>query len=458
MKKASVLWEVRERYIASHNDITIAEEIYLNIFAPLASVFVEWCINQAVSSGKKRLYFLARDSYPMYVMALRLCKIRNINVDIRILSVSRYALRLPEYHLLFEEAIDGIVIGGIDVTLRKIFRRAGLTDEEGDKVAASLGLHMEEEKILDYGNIMELKCKLRKSDIFLKYIYKHSCEAYPAAIGYMEQMGMLDNVPYGLVDSGWMGTLQKAITNLIRVKKPDFVTEGYYFGLYGLPEGVNIKNYHCFYFSPHSGLRRKVYFSNCLFETVFSQACGMTLGYEIKGEGEVKDYIPKKSKKGNPNSRQLSRNLTVLMRYTDIYGRITLKMSEEEKDRICKKNAAVCDLLLKNFMGKPDRLSVEIYGNSLFCDDMLDGSFLKVARDMTPYDIKNHRLMRKIAVMLGIKRKEFHDSAWIEGSIVRAGVKVRRNLWHVRVYKYILYIKQQLKNNAKVLEKVPDNI
>ncbi len=441
MKKSPVLWEVRERYIALYNNITIAEKIYLDIFAPVALVFVEWCINQAVRSGKKRLYFLARDTYPMYVIASKLCKIHQINIDIRLLSVSRYALRLPEYQLLFEEAIDRIVIGGIDVNLRKILRRAGLTDEEGDEVADLLGLNIEEEKILNYSQVLELKCKLRKSDVFVKYMYKHSCEAYPSTIGYMEQMGMFDNVSYGLVDSGWMGTLQQTITNLIRVKKPDFRTDGYYFGLYGIPKGVNIKDYHSFYFSPHSGLRRKVYFSNCLFETVFSQACGMTLGYEKRGE----DYIPKESKAGNPNGRQLGRNLAVLKGYTGIYGKITLEMSKKEKEQICKNKIAICSRLLKNFMGRPDRLSVEIYGNSLFCDDVLDGSFLKVARDMTREDIKNQRLIKKFFIMLGIKKNELHDSGWIEGSIVREDWKVKGNLFHVRVYKYILYMRKQLR-------------
>lgn len=485
--------------------MTAADEIYLSVFAPVASAFVEWVISRAVRSGKKRLYFLARDGYPMYVISSMLCEMRHIDMDIRLLSVSRYALRLPEYHLLGEGAIDRIVIGGIDVTLRKIFKRGGLTDDEGAAVARALGMEAEQDKILNYGQVMELKESLRRCDVFLKYIYDHSYKAYPAAIGYMEQMGMLDDEAYALVDSGWTGTLQQTITNLLRVKKPDFMVEGYYFGLYELPRGVNVNNYHSFYFSPGKGLRRKVKFSNCLFETVFSQDCGMTLGYCKKGKGilesgagsgevngnktgagngevsrnergvengeknrnergaeygeesreesekesgakdEKEIYVPQKNKAGNPNSRQLNRNLEILKEYTHIYGSITSEMSEKDIDRMCEENTAACDRLLKDFMGRPEPETVKIYGNNLFCDDVLEGSLMTVARDMTEKDIKNQRLIRKIAIMSGIKREELHDSAWMEGSIVRSGYKVTRNLWHVRVYKYILYIRKKLK-------------
>ena len=276
---------------------------------------------------------------------------------------------------------------------------------------------------------------------------------------------MLDDEAYALVDSGWTGTLQQTITNLLRVKKPDFMVEGYYFGLYELPRGVSVNNYHSFYFSPGKGLRRKVQFSNCLFETVFSQDCGMTLGYCKEGKGilesgagngnktgagngakaEKEIYIPQKNKAGNPNSIQLNRNLEILKEYTHIYGSITSELSDKEIDKMCAENTDLCDRLLKDFMGRPEPEAVEIYGNNLFCDDVLEGSLMTVARDMTERDIKNQRLIRKIAIMSGIKKQELHDSAWIEGSIVRSGRKVRRNLWHVRVYKYILYIRKKLK-------------
>ena len=51
------------------------------------------------------------------------------------------------------------------------------------------------------------------------------------------------------------------------------------------PKGVRREDYHCYYFSPEAGLRKKVYFSNSLFESIFSAPQGMTTGYEkVQGQ------------------------------------------------------------------------------------------------------------------------------------------------------------------------------
>ena len=42
--------------------------------APALAGFVQWLLDRAVRSGKKRLYFLARDGYFFYQAALILCK------------------------------------------------------------------------------------------------------------------------------------------------------------------------------------------------------------------------------------------------------------------------------------------------------------------------------------------------------------------------------------------------
>ena len=43
----------------------------------------------------------------------------------------------------------------------------------------------------------------------LERIYEKSDAAYETTIGYLRQEGLLDNVRYAIVDSGWVGTIQK---------------------------------------------------------------------------------------------------------------------------------------------------------------------------------------------------------------------------------------------------------
>ena len=252
--------------------------LYNTAMIPVLIEFVIWVIGQAEQKGIKRLYFLSRDGYQMFLVAKDLCRKMNIDIEIRYLNVSRYSMRVPEYAMLGEKCLDRIFIGGIDVTFRRIMKRAALTDDEINDVAAECGISDELDRLLNYQEIITLKNKFASNRKLLDYIQKHSKEAYPNAIGYLKQEGLLDDIKYGLVDSGWVGTLQQTIRHLTQKDRID----GFYFGLYETPRDEDPGMYHGFYFNPETGLDRKSYFSNCLFEAVFTSAEGMTIGYDEK--------------------------------------------------------------------------------------------------------------------------------------------------------------------------------
>ena len=110
----------------------------------------------------------------------------------------------------------------------------------------------------------------------------NSRKKLPSLLGYLEQEGLLDETPMALADSGWTGSMQKEINQALKILGKSGQLSGYYWGLYELPEGIKRENYHCYYFSPEKGLRKKVHFSNSLFESIFSAPHGMTTGYEKK--------------------------------------------------------------------------------------------------------------------------------------------------------------------------------
>ena len=68
-----------------------------------------------------------------------------------------------------------------------------------------------------------------------------------------------------------------------------------------------------------------------------------------------------------------------------------------------------------------------------------------VAVRLSEQEIKKQWFVNKLLVIIGKKKEEIHESAWLEGSIVRMGTHVRRNLRHVRFYKYILYMRKAWK-------------
>lgn len=333
----------REQRLQSYKKARSEKEIYERVLAPTLYEFVLWVLQEALQSRKKRLYFLARDGYQMYLAARQLCKQYDLDIECRYLKVSRYAVRVPEYHLLGERCLERICVGGIDVTFEKIMQRAALTDKEAGEIAAFAGYTENYRKVINYHEVMQLKDRLKKIPLLFHYIDSHSKEAYGTAIGYLTQEGLLEQVPYALVDSGWIGTIQQSIEHLLRQKQPDRKLEGYYFGLYEIPEGERKENYHSFYFTPWGEIKRKVHFSNSLFEVVFSAPEGMTLSYRTESGKDKIIYVPVTDSRENLNRERIS---PVYL----LAGRV----SAGEKAIIAAGRQRVCGGTSITLYGKPD--------------------------------------------------------------------------------------------------------
>lgn len=403
------------RKISENEKLNKKDDLYIHVFAPVLIEFVEWVISQAEKDECKRLYFLARDGWLMYIAAKELCRKRKSTIDCRYLRVSRYAVRMAEYHLPDSNAIEKICSDGINVTFEKIMNRAAFTREEAAKVATETGFKNRENERLTKSELADLKIAIRKNKKFHMYLGKHSKKAAPAVYGYLKQEGLTEKEKYALVDSGWIGTLQESIKRVLGAES----IKGYYFGLYEIPKNALPEEYRTFYFGPKDHTIRKVNFSNCLFETIYSSPEGMTLGY--KKRNDLYDVI--KSEKGNPNKNQLIREHELIKEYVEYY--------------VCgsggkpyQKSSGLCSALLRLAMGTPIKEEAEYFGNRLFCDDVLESQMQSAA---APINDKQAKLLRA------------RDSAWVEGSIVNNGKSVSRYLAHAKIYKWIGYTKRKIK-------------
>lgn len=421
----------------NRENLALDDLLYLHVFAPSMVEFVEWVLEEAVRSGKKRLYFLARDGWIMYETAKAVCRKRNLSMDCRYLQVSRYAVRTAQYHLLGKSCLNLICVGGIDVTFRKIMQRGMLTGQEAEEIAALCGYENQMDQVLHVGQVQELKRRLADIPSFFSYVDAHSRDMYPNVMGYLRQEGLLDGISYALVDSGWVGTLQQSVEHLVNTAfdgKGRVVLQGYYFGLYEIPAGADLNGYHGYYFEPGNHLKRKVRFSNCLFETVFSAPEGMTLCYEDVGE----HYAACISKSPNPNAAQLKKHHQLQMEYTEIYVSCTDGAEKSRKDRVAEN-------LLGTLMGEPVNWEVQALGGGLFCDDILESQMQPVAAPLLDAEIQKQRFFRKLLIVLNLKKEEIHESAWLEGSIVQNGTQVKKSLRHAALYKYLIYMRKALK-------------
>ncbi len=433
--------------------LSVDTRLYLYGFVPAIMEFAGWVLEEAVRSGRKRLYFLSRDGYQIYLAACKLVELRKLPVECRYLDVSRYAMRVPAYHLDMEGCLDRICSGGMEVTLERILRRAALSEEEACDVAQRIGRRDTYRKVLNRRQTAELKEILGREPQFLQRVKEHSMEAYENAMGYLQQEGLLSAVPYAIVDSGWVGTCQQTLQRLLQSRVPDIRVEGYYFGLYEIPVRADARDYHGWYFSPRTGLNRKVHFSNSLFEAVCSAEQGMTVGYGRRNGR----YLPQLDPAGNPNGAFLRRNLEALQSFLEIFGRLSEACGEAAgfcgvKHRFgIRRHFKLYDarnLTKKRFallMARPSLVETESFGGLFFSEDVLTGIDREVAAPLRQEEIRDLYILRRLAILNGWKKGNIRESAWAEGSIVRCGSNIRKNLRHTRWYKYLVYGRKQWK-------------
>lgn len=479
------------------------KNVYDYVLAPALHGFVCWVLREAVAAGTKRLYFLARDGYLMYQAADKICKKLQLPISCKYLSCSRYSIRVPMYHRNYTEALEYICRGGIDLTMDRILNRGALEEQEKQNVLEMLNEEFQRnsqtmfqmQENIPYAKLEQIRQALEKNVYFRNCLESHSREALPGFEGYLEQEGLLDDIPSALVDSGWIGSMQKVLNDaihFIKEKRAASLTdvrqtkplnevktasgaekiisekaastaeqtndkeaasniellnnteitdnrgtdlEGYYWGLYELPEDVDPKKYHCYYFSPGERIREKVYFSNSLFETIFSAPHGMTMGYCKMEDG----YAPVYAEISEQQYHFMKKVEGHMLRYIEKM----LPNIHSEADLLCENDRKTIFRLLRIFMGEPTEAEVEQFGNHRFSDDVLDDGNRQIAEVMTEEELTSNHIWNKIKAMCGLEDKYIRESAWYEGSAVRNGQHVKRHLHRYAAYKYLLYLRKK---------------
>lgn len=412
----------------------VREEIFLYVWLPVLTEYMEWVLEEAVKSRKKRLYFLARDGYMMYLMAKKLVDARGIDLDIRYLKISRFSIRSAEYYFAGKAALDTLCVGGIDISFEKIMKRAGLTEEEALHIARLAGYTENYKTVLNYRQLCRLKKELSGIGQLFVYIKKHAKNCYHTTVSYLRQEGLFEETSYALVDSGWVGTLQLSLQRILEHEKAERVRlHGYYFGLYDRPVGTDTGQYRAFYFGERDVLR-KIRFSNCLFETVFSAPEGMTYGYRLMEREQESVYEAVENDSGNPNADVMEHFIMLLIQYASCYdGRVTVPH---------KKRVSFVESLLKFMMGNPTKWEAEAFGELLFCDDVLELQLQPVAAWWDEEELHKQRFFNKILIKMNLKSGILHESAWAAGSIARTGKKAGKHMRQERLYKSFMYLRK----------------
>lgn len=415
-----------ERY-----DIKTLKDSVFKTTGPVLFDFVCWTLYEAIKKGINTLYFLARDGYVLYKIALKICEAQNLKVECRYLYCSRTALRLPAYHLIGEEAYELLLLGSYYVSRQSILERIYLTQEERSQIYEELGYPLQQEdKLLSYSEFYRFTVLLKSNKTYRAIVEEKSKAAYPAAIGYFRQEKLFAQEHIAIVDSGWSGSMQRCLRQLLSSQGYKGTITGFYFGMFGFfKKDIADGEFCCWYFSEHKALLNKILFCNNLFECFLSAPHGMTLFYEYTGES-IKPVL-----KSPPSEQMLSiinDQIKYMLLYTDYRLNDFSIYSTNFHD--FKKRT---QYLMRQIMVHPTRAEAILYGQFKFSDDISDLNALSLASNEQIQLLKDNYLIipRILRKLTGESKKQANQEVfWPHGTAALSGNQLRVGWYRINIF------------------------
>ena len=395
-----------------------------------------------MNHGIKTLFFLARDAYFDYLVAEKYVKEFDLDIQCKYLYVSRLSLRVPLYHLDINQALAYITLGGVDVSPSKVINRAGLPAGEGKEFVEKIAnyLQIKEDDQIPRHRLPEVRELLKADEDFINLLINTSKKEFTSALAYLKECGFGAEEKIAIVDSGWVGSIQQSLDQFRKCLGVEEPLEGYYYGLYELPEGAEEQYYYSFLFGPRTKLREKVLFNNCLYECIFSAPHGMTLGYKTE-PGKTAPVLSDISDKQIDFLSQIEKVLIAyqeeLIRKYDSFKEICGLFNNPSFQKQIEK-------ALFDFMAKPSHEEAEVFGKLHFSDDVIDYDNAVLATKLTEQDLVDNHFFRRVYLelrekLLG-KRYVVNISGWYEGSVMLYSKpsQIRHHLTAYTFYKYYL--------------------
>lgn len=398
------------------------------VVGPVLFSYVWWVLQEAQREGIQCLYFLARDGYILREIALKFCERYHLKIECKYLYCSRASLRMPSYALIGDEAYDLLLLGGYYITPNTLLARTCLDSDTRAMIFAELGISKtQRDAQLSKSELENLSGRLRENARYRAAVTKNSKLAYPAAIGYLRQEGLLDADRVAIVDSGWTGSMQRSLRQLLQSAGFRGQVTGFYFGMFAAPKDSLDGTYHTWYFSHNVQKRRKVKFCNNLFECMLSAPHGMTLSYRQTEAG----FIPLLT--NEPEARQaklIQTQITGILAYTEkMLPNLTFECFDQ---REALQNT---EKILSRFMAHPTQTEAKIYGDFAFCDDVTEGYHAALADTSQLELLKGYsipaRILRKLCKIERYNR--FPELFWPYGTATFAPLILR--MWYrINIY------------------------
>lgn len=378
------------------------------VAAPVLYAYVSWVLEHAQLQNIKTLYFLARDGYIMKEIAEIICKQKKLEITCKYLCCSRYSLRMSSYHLIGEEAYDLLFCGGYRITPKLLLLRAALSEEQRKEIYIQIGMkRLHEDTPLSKQEFEIFAQLVAKNTLFREIVSNKSRQAFTNAAGYLKAQGLTKEEKIAIVDTGWTGSMQRTLRQLLEAigAKPQIT--GFYFGMYENCGDSLDGKYTTFYFNRKSNPLRIARFNNNLFECFCAAPHGMTIGYSD-------DFQPIFKKQANfPVS--LCLQIVAIKEFASSYDGTDLKRAFRK---------------MRKLMCSPTKEQAEFYSDFSFCDDISESYLEPLVKQVSFKQVREYSFFKRI-------RKRNDSLFWACGSIAASEIpfswyfKLNILLWDV---------------------------
>lgn len=403
------------------------EEYSYRVVGPVMYEYTKWVVNEAEKRGIKRLYFLARDGYMLCEIAKMICEKQNTDIECRYFYCSRQSLRMPSYRFIGEEAFDMLCIRGYYNTPKTVLQRAKIDESTAGAIYARLGVTDENECLNKY-EFEQLCAKLKKDDIYREAVLEASERAYAPTVKYFEQEKIFENECVAIVDSGWTGSMQRSMRQLLDSCGYKGKICGFYFGMFEKPKDERDGEYLTYYFDRDHGIKRRVKFNNNLFECMLSALHPMTEGYTVENEKARPVFAldAYSEKQRELIKDQLSGALT--------YARDAINGAS--CDFNYKRSLKRCYKLLKKAMIYPTKKEADMYSTFVFCDDVTEAYHMSLSEENARKLLSSYMILPRIFGKIFKRMNKKPELFWPEGVIascpklLRPWYRINVGLWN----------------------------
>jgi hypothetical protein len=267
----------------------VLRDVTAGVVGPVLTAYVLWLLRRARDIGLARLYFLARDGQVLLSIAQQLNDRLGLNLDLRYLYASRQAWNPAATFAGSATELAWIWDTTDTLTADMVLRRTKVAPEAIASELERTGLPQPTWQRQLSTAEREALGRVLSADEVKRRILAAAALERGLLLRYFEQERLLEDVPYGIIDLGWYGSMQKALAAVLggagRAAPP-----GFYFALHkgGIVDEAPLDR-EAYYFDERSGTGYIDAVPNliALMEMFCTADHGTTVGFD-EGDGAVR--------------------------------------------------------------------------------------------------------------------------------------------------------------------------